>query len=525
MARERGLEVDMEGFRRRMESQKERSRAARVRVSSLPPDMDLPPTRFEGYESLRIEDAEVVWADEESLVVDRTVFYPEGGGQKGDRGVISGRDFLFAVEGTFREQGVIVHRGAYRRGGFPAPGEKAVLEVDAEVRRARERNHTATHLLHRVLRDMFGDAVRQQGSMVDAERFTFDFTFPRKLGAGEILAVEDGVNALIREALPVTFRYVSLEDARREGVIALFDEKYGETVRVVEIGDGVSRELCGGTHVRNTGEIEAFKLLAEEAVSAGNRRIEACTGPYVDAFREKTARVLEEIRDVLLERGFRIDPLPSPSGDPVSDARCVEEALDEVLRVTEASAATVVRAVRGLVETNVRLEREAGAREEEPPPEAAGIVQALAWLRDRNRRLEKERESRTRSDAAADVERIMSSAAEVNGILVAAGMVENPDKNYAQHVMRGLEKENPSGVCVVGTARGNTSAVSCSVGKEAAARGISAEALVKRIGREAGGGGGGSTSFARGGGGDPEKLGALLRRMNELIAEMMREGG
>ncbi len=289
---EAGLSIDHAGFAAALEEQRRRARADRAQGRG--PDLgplvaQVAPTRFCGYESLE-EAAQVLWAwDEEAprsrlvegqrggVLLDTTPFYPEGGGQWGDTGALEGPGGRFRVEDTQRvASDRILHLGTMERGTL-AVGEKVRAVVDGERRRATQRNHTATHLLHAALRAVLGEHVQQAGSVVEASRLRFDFSHPTRLTESELAQVEELVNRRILDDLAVGYRETSLAEARRLGAMALFGEKYRDRVRLVEV-DGFSRELCGGTHVHRTGEIGLFTVTDESGVGAGIRRIEAVTG-------------------------------------------------------------------------------------------------------------------------------------------------------------------------------------------------------------------------------------------------------
>ncbi len=289
IARERGLAVDMEGFNRSMAAQRERARAASqfAAAERLPVDPGLA-TEFTGYEHTE-DDApvaaiyvdgqavETLRAGEEGWVVlERTPFYAESGGQVGDRGRLRCGDAVFDVADTRKlTERAFGHLGRLRMGSLSV-GDRVHAEVDAEARAATACNHSATHLLHAALKEVLGPHVQQKGSLVAPGRLRFDFSHGSALTAGELAEVERRVNAEIRANREVETRVMALDEARAAGAVALFGEKYGERVRVVAMG-GFSTELCGGTHVRRTGDIGLFKITAETGIAAGVRRIEAVT--------------------------------------------------------------------------------------------------------------------------------------------------------------------------------------------------------------------------------------------------------
>ena len=292
---ERGMTVDEERFHQLMQEQRERARNARKNAGADAwageNDVlaDVPPTEFLGYEKSQTEatvlailkDGERVdhatAGDEIALVLDRTTFYAESGGQVGDVGPISSADALIAIDNTTKNHAKnFIHHGIINAGTISV-GDRVQTEGDPENHRAIMRNHTAAHLLQAALRTVLGDHVEQAGQLVDEKYVRFDFTHFAALTPEEIHRVETIVNGVILSGTPVECREMPIEEAKKLGAMALFGEKYGSTVRVVSVGD-FSKEFCGGTHVDNTGKIGLFKILSESSVAAGVRRIEAVTG-------------------------------------------------------------------------------------------------------------------------------------------------------------------------------------------------------------------------------------------------------
>ena len=327
LAGEEGLSVDEDGFAKAMEEQKQKARDNQNFSARLSADNGLYEkldagivSEFIGYDTLKAEETIAAvnngseWKDslkegeEGTVITAKTPFYATMGGQKGDFGVIVTKNGTFDVQETVKlPGGRIGHIGKVVSGSI-AKGETATLEVSALNRSNTCRNHTATHLLQEALREVLGDHVEQSGSYQDGERTRFDFSHGQAMTAEEIKKVEAIVNEKIAEDLPVETKVMSLEEAKKTGAMALFGEKYGDTVRVVMIGD-FSRELCGGTHVGHTGDIASFKILSESGVAAGIRRIEALTGRNVTAYYQEmeeklaeTARILKTTPASLTER-------------------------------------------------------------------------------------------------------------------------------------------------------------------------------------------------------------------------------
>jgi len=310
MAQEEGLTVDEEGFEASMEEQKQLARAgksfAQKNTASVFDALDENlVSSFVGYDTLTA-DSKIIAASDDNALVDTlsegakgtiiteiTPFYATMGGQKGDAGIISTADGSFKVEETVKVPGGrIGHVGTVVSGTIKV-GETASLKVDAVLRSSTCKNHSATHLLQAALQKVLGSDVHQQGSYQDTERTRFDFSYGKAMTAEEIAKVESIVNEYIAMAEDVVTNVMTIDEAKSTGAMALFGEKYGDTVRVVSMGD-FSKELCGGTHVKNTGDIANFKILSESGVAAGVRRIEAITGANVIAYYKKLEEMLNE---------------------------------------------------------------------------------------------------------------------------------------------------------------------------------------------------------------------------------------
>ncbi len=318
MAAEDGLEVDEDGFYKSMEEQKQKARdnanfSAKLSVGSAALfdslDENLT-TEFVGYDSLECESEVYAIAGEEALldsvtagqsatiVVKKTPFYATMGGQVGDKGIISTDKAEFKVLDTIKlSNGRVGHVGEVVSGTIKN-NDKVTLKVDAELRNSTCRNHSATHLLQKALQEVLGDGVEQQGSYQDPDRTRFDFSYGQAMTKEQIAQVEDRVNEQILNSLSVDTKVMSLEEAKKTGAMALFGEKYGESVRVVNMGDW-SVELCGGTHVKNTAQIGQFKIVAESGVAAGVRRIEALTGDNARKYYENLENELKDAAGVL----------------------------------------------------------------------------------------------------------------------------------------------------------------------------------------------------------------------------------
>ena len=314
---EKGYGIDEEGFRASMEEQRVKARTAREVTNYMGADatvydqIDVNVTsEFTGYD--RTEDTSVVTVltteteltdslvegQKGTIFTEKTPFYATMGGQLGDTGVICTENGTFRVEETIKLRGGKFGHVGHMESGMISTGEKVSLQVSSARRRDTEKNHSATHLLQKALKNVLGSHVEQKGSLVTPERLRFDFAHFQAMTAEELKAVEEQVNEEIQADLPVKTEIMGIEDAKKSGAMALFGEKYGEEVRVVTMGD-YSKELCGGTHVSNTGNIMLFKILSESGIAAGVRRIEALTGNGVLSYYKSEEELLEKAAKAL----------------------------------------------------------------------------------------------------------------------------------------------------------------------------------------------------------------------------------
>ena len=433
-------------------------------------------TQFSGYETIETE-AEVVAivadgervarasvGDAVSVVLDRTSFYPEGGGQVGDAGSLRGADLQVDVEDTRAFGDVIAHLGNVVSGGI-AVGDRVTATVGRSRRADAARNHTATHLLHAALREILGDHVRQAGSLVAPDHLRFDYTQPEAPAAADLRAVQQLVQERIRENIPVSTSEMSYDDALKTGAMAIFGEKYETAVRVVEICDPAphvhdcfSKELCGGTHAPATGFVGAFQIISEGSVGAGVRRIEALTGSAASAWTDQRLDALSEI-------------------------------------------ATAVRAT----------------------PDSAGdrIAQLQTEAADLRRRLQAV-EAKTGATVA---EQIAESATDVGGVAVAVGRVavESADalRRAGDEVRRRLSESERQGVIVLGAVANERPLFVAMATEGAVAAGVNAGRLIGGVARIAGGGGGGSPEMAQAGGRNAEKLDEALESALDAVREQL----
>jgi alanyl-tRNA synthetase len=458
--REDGFTVDVAGFERLMEEQRERGRAARKDDASAPEIMLSAgvKSRFVGEHRYDTE-SEILAAEAGddgrlTVVAAETPFYPEGGGQVGDRGVIeTASGALLEVTDARKHDGSILHIGRILRGepGDFAPRTRVKLRIDRERRDASMLNHSATHILHYALRDILSKDVHQAGSMVAPERLRFDFSHNGPVGAGDLATIEEEINARIRENAEVVTEEMAYDDALKAGALAFFGDKYGDVVRVVRMGD-FSTELCGGTHVQRTGDVGLFKLESEGGVAAGVRRIEAFTGQgALDAIRRRE-KILEDIGGQLGAR----------------DGAAVER-LEKLL-----------------------------AREKELEKKLRTLEQKLV---------------NGATTGSADAEKVRT----VNGVKIVTRKVEGVEAKSLREMADRLRQKYGSAVVAIGSDLGdNKAALLVAVTADLAKR-IKAGDIVKEIAPIIGGTGGGRPDFAQAGGRDASKLDEALERIATLV--------
>ncbi len=465
VARERGMSVDMAGFERAMEEQRERARAGSNFDAghSLSADVmkNLPATEFLGYGSMQADGLEVVGIlrdgklvnvldDGQSgmLILASTPFYAESGGQVGDQGRLYNDASEFRVEDTIKLAGTFHgHLGQWR--GKPLKtGSRLSAEVDRKRRQAIVLNHSATHLLHAALRQVLGDHVTQKGSLVAPDRLRFDFSHFQPIDEEDLRRVERMVNEEIRRNVEAEVHNMGMQEAIEFGAMALFGEKYGERVRVLRMGD-FSTELCGGTHVQRTGDIGLFKIIAESGVAAGVRRIEAVSGAGAEAWIEAQERRLDEVAGLL-----------SASGDEVTS----------------------------------KLKR----------------------IFERQREIERELESLKARAANAALIELASRPIEIAGIKLIAARIDGLD---AKALRDGVDQlKQVLGDCAVLLAAGSEGKIALIAGVHGAALGkLKAGEMIAHVAGQIGGKGGGRPDMAQGGGEDGPAVAAAIDSVKDWV--------
>ena len=473
-----GMTLNMDEFKALMEEQRVRAREARKALGDLGWEgidfgLDATPTQFTGYDKLTDTATvlaivngdelagEISEGCEGIIVMDKTPFYAEMGGQLADKGEIGfsledvehGQLTRFVVNSVKKDKGnKYLHYGVCESGSISV-GEEVIASVDPERRKAVSRAHSATHLLHAALRSILGDHVHQAGSLVDADYLRFDFTHFEAMTPKEVAAVEDAVNNAVLDGADITVSEMSLEDAKNSGATALFGEKYGDVVRVVKMGD-FSTELCGGTHLDNTAKVGMFHITSEYSVASGVRRIEAVTGR-------------------------------------------------KYLEMAKHSYMTVARAAESLK-----------AKPGELLSKAEGFVTEVKNLR---QKVEKMKDK----ILASDVERFLFAAKKIGDFNVLTATRTDLDANDLRKIGDFLRDKDPKIVAVLATATESKVTFTASCGKEAVAAGIKAGDIIKAVCAVAGGKGGGKPDSAMGGGTDVLKMDNALAIVDDLVAEKL----
>ncbi len=480
MAKERGLKVDTAKFEELMEEQRQRARAAQKSDSliSTLSDTELPVT--EDMHKYRMDNCDALivgWIDKEGLknkgritagdevavILDKTCFYAEAGGQAGDCGVIKSDRGQFIVENTTKIANCVIHRGRIAEGAFNV-GDK-VTAIVSKDRDSIKKNHTATHLLQWALQEVLGKTVAQQGSFVGPDYLRFDFTYPKAPSPEELKEAEQKVREKIAEDLPVRWVVIPKEQAQKLGAMALFGEKYGSEVRVVGIGaesengvsEAFSKEFCGGTHVDRLGSIGGFKIIKEESISAGVRRITALTGHGLEQYLEQRSDIVDQ--------------------------------LSQMLKVpTDA----VTSRVEQLLAENKRLSKEL---------KTAGTAAG--------------------PDTMAEAQNLLQNCEKIDSAHIIVGQISNAPIERAREAVDMLKKKAKSAAIVLGFTDGDKVTLLAGVTDDLVKKGLKAGDVVKAIAPIVDGGGGGRPQMAQAGGTNPSKIQEALAKAAEIIKEKL----
>ena len=472
IAREKSLVLDMEGFERQMDAQRDRARAS-SQFSTTDVDLDLPfETEFVGYDAMQAKSKvlallsaggtdkkddrnldKAVVGDEVLLVLDRSPFYAESGGQVGDTGEMTGKGMKLAVTDTVKSGNAFVHQVRVLEGEV-GTGSKVECRVNSELREATRLNHSATHLMHAALREVLGEHVTQRGSLVNADRLRFDFSHFEPVTPAQLRAIERMVNEQVRRNSPVETEIMPLDAARKKGALALFGEKYSEKVRVLTMGEGFSVELCGGTHVSRTGDIGLFKITSEQGTGSGVRRIEAVTGEAALALVESQEDTLSGSASLL-------------KADPQAD---------------------FLGKLESLLEKNKQLEK---------------------TVADLNRKL-----------ASGTGQDLTDAAIDLGDFKLLVTSLDGADPKSLPDALDQLKNKLGSGLIVLGTVKDGKVGLIAGVTKDLTSR-FNAGELVNHVAEQVGGKGGGRADMARAGGSDPAALPDALASVEAWVRKLL----
>ncbi|MBO6564012.1 MAG: alanine--tRNA ligase [Pseudomonadales bacterium] len=465
IARERNLTLDLDGFDREMEAQRERARASSQFGVADTGDLDLDfVTEFVGYDSLEdesavvalIKDGETVDAaesgDQVLVVLDRTPFYAESGGQVGDTGEMSANGARLEILDTKKSGDAFVHQANVVEGTI-SKGAEVATKVDRLIREATRLNHSATHLMHAALRQVLGEHVNQRGSLVNADRLRFDFSHFEAVTKEQIREIERVVNDQVMRNSAIETEVMDLEAAKEKGAMALFGEKYSEKVRVLTMGEGFSVELCGGTHAGRTGDIGLFRITSEQGVAAGVRRIEAVTGSGALA-------LVEEQEDLIQESAGLI----------------------------KADASSLLDKLQSLVEQNKTLEK---------------------TVADLNRKL-----------ATGGGQDVAEAAIDLGGFKLLVTQLDGADPKSLPDALDQLKNKIGTGIVVLGTVNDGKVGLIAGVTKDLTDR-FNAGELVNHVASQVGGKGGGRPDMARAGGSEPDALPGALESVEAFVRDKM----
>ncbi|EQA52814.1 alanine--tRNA ligase [Leptospira kmetyi] len=499
---EQGLDFDKKGFQEELEKDRQVSRESwKANKVSLMTGQSVEKTEFLGYSSvLEKGDITHLFFDNKpasslkegqtgAIVLNRTPFYPEGGGQVGDTGFLRQGKNVFKVLDTQKENDSIIHFGEVLSGEFSA-GQELEAEVETTRRERLRYHHSGTHLLNGALRNLLGDHVLQKGSIVSPEYLRFDFSHPSALTADEIRKIESWVNESIRKDFQVETKELGIDDAKKTGAVATFGEKYGDRVRVVQMGDA-SVEFCGGTHVSHTGEIGFFFIKKESSPGAGNRRIEGVCGPAViETFQNRFAELTESVQNLNLkiksELGGEGSPILVNSNVPGPD---------EIREKLEKEGATAVTFFRDLSEKI-----------------SSQIEESMsAFLK-----MKKNLESRDFENNASVIEKVFSSSVDTGAGKIVSAIFEDKDPNSLKGLSDNLKVREKNLLVILGSRNAENASVVITCSSDLVSKGIHCGNLVKVACEVLGGKGGGKPDMAQGGGKEKQNLeSAISGAVNE----------
>ena len=528
-AREKGFELDLVEYEELMLQQKERARSSSSFSSVLPESLSLEgSTEFVGYEKMNLDtkiielintseetQSKTLTEDEEGVVIlEKTPFYAESGGQVGDIGTISSKEFTFKVLDTQKVGDHFGHIGIVEKGEIKK-NTKVQAQINKKIRKKIALNHSATHLLHASLRKVLGDHVEQKGSLVDSQKLRFDFTHSKSISEEDILKVEDLINDEIIKNSPSKVEILTMDEAQKKGAIAFFGDKYGEEVRVLDLGEGFSVELCGGTHVKKSGDIGFMKIISESGISAGVRRIEAVTG---GGAKDLFNKLIEEYKTLLKLLNLPKDPVL----DRLSYLDLHRELLykfNQVSSQLNSSLDRVIGRVSQLLEENTSLKNTLNKETEISinAPEGDQLMRAIKELILENKELKQQEKAVKSKNIGESIQNIFEESIEVGPYKLVAKKIDGMASSELREAADKLKNESENIIVVFLSEDGDKKpiVVCCSKNVPVDCRNV-IDYLVSQLG----GSGGGRADFSQGGVESLEDINLVLSSLPEFILSL-----
>ena len=520
-ARENSLEVDIDGYENLMSMQRERARSSSAFSSVLAESISISGrTDFLGYDKLATsskvlaisnstrgrKDESLSEGEEGVIFLDKTPFYAEAGGQVGDKGSIFRNGHLFNVIDTQKMGDHFGHIGVLQKGNLKV-GDSVEAKIDEDLRNKTVLNHSATHLLQASLRKILGDHVEQKGSLVDSHKLRFDFTHSKSLSEEEKNQIEDLISVEISKNTRSVIETMSMEEAQEKGAIAFFGDKYGEEVRVLNLGEGFSIELCGGTHVKETGEIESMKITSESGISAGVRRIEAVTGAGAKD-------LLGNLKNKYLEIGkeLNIETTIDEISNDLELFRSLNKILLHISKEVSSSIDQVQNKITQLVNENRSLKEELKIKE--TSRNISDLLKATKSLVKENKRLKEQKKELTSKSIGSSLEGLLDKAQDISDYKLVTKRYDDMDSSDMREAADRLRSDVNNVIVVLISVSGDKIPLIIGCSKDLD---IDARQIMEHITNQLGGSGGGRADFAQGGVENIEDIDIVLSSLPDFI--------
>lgn len=525
-AREKGLVVDLELYDSLMLEQKERARSSSNFSSLIPESLNIQgKTEFVGYESNALSSNVVeiisnsednikgeLLEDQEGLILlKETPFYAESGGQVGDRGFIKSNESIFEVYDTQKKGDQYLHIGIVKSGSFKKD-DSVEAEIDQDHRNRIKRNHSATHLLHAALKQTLGDHVEQKGSLVEESRLRFDFAHHSAIDSVDLNAIEDMLNEEVARDIVSITEVLPIAEAIEKGAIAFFGDKYGENVRVLDIGNGFSVELCGGTHVERTGEIGLIKVISESGISAGVRRIEAVTGEGANFLLDELEQNFLSISNELL-----VEVFDSRDGlEALLYIRFLQDEINSYAELLNCSSDQVLKKIIQIKDENSSLSKELKKEPAEFKIHESPL-EAIEQILDTNQSLKTDAKKAQSEDLGVSVRDLMDQSLEVEGYNLITSTFEGVDSKELREIADRLRNNSQNSIIALISISDDKVPTIIACSKEVD---IDAREVMKHLINQLGGSGGGRPDFAQGGVENTDDIDMALNSIADLIVSL-----